>query len=85
MFIVKVLSIFSNFDFSKNLIFRTVLPVLIKEIPIKIPFEIQSRKLPIKVMHDEYDFFAKQDQLLHARVLSQVYPLQTIDIILTFR
>ena len=71
---------FSNFNFSKKFIFLTILPVPINEIPIKILLEIQSRKLPIKVTHNEHDFFVKQYQLLHMRVTSQVYPLQVTDI-----
>ena len=74
---------FSNFDFSKNSVFRTILPVQIEEIPIKTPLEIRSRKLPIKVTHDEHDFFVEGDQLLQTRVNSQVYSLQLTDIGLT--
>ena len=65
---------FSNFDFLKTSIFQTILSVPIKEIPIKIPLEIQSCKLPITVTHN---------QLLHTRVISQVYSLQVTDIGLT--
>ena len=47
----KYISDFSNFDFSKN--------SKIKEIPNKICIEIQSRKLPIKVMHEQHIFIEK--------------------------
>ena len=46
-----------HLDFSKNSFFLTILPVPIKEIPIKKPLEIRSRKLPTKVTHNEHDFF----------------------------
>ena len=49
----KKTTYYSNFDYPKNLIFRSDSSVPIKEIAIKIPFKIRSPN----VRHGDHDFF----------------------------
>ena len=79
----KNITDFSNSDFSKNSIFQRDSLVPIKKFLLKSPAKFKNSKLPIKVMHDDHDFFVRQVWLLHSRVGSQVCSLQVIDTGLT--
>ena len=52
---------YSNFDYPKNSIFRRDSSVLIKEIPIKLPFKIEVQN----VTHGDNDFFVGQVRFTH--------------------
>ena len=55
-YLCKNITDFSNFDYSKNSIFRIILSVPIKEIPVKIHLQIGSKNMSNTVMHDHVFF-----------------------------